>query len=199
MGMAFLIAAALTAIVLSIFGAESRGTILALQATARWSFVLFWPAYAGSSIAAFCGSYLKGLTRRGREFGLAFASAQLVHIGLVAWLFHISAGPEDAMTFFWIGTICTYLLALLSFAPFRNVVAPRFWRAIRLIALEYIALVFAADFILDPLQSKGLRGYPQSYLPFALMLVVGAVFRVTALIRHDRQDWTPRPTPQPGK
>jgi hypothetical protein len=57
---------------------------LALELTARWSFLLFWLAYAGNAVAILFGAQLAA----GREFGLAFASAHLVHIGLVVWLFH---------------------------------------------------------------------------------------------------------------
>jgi hypothetical protein len=78
MGAAFLIAFAFAAIVLAIFGAGDRGTELALRVTARWSFLLFWLAYCGGAIAWLCGPGLAGLARRGRELGLAFASAQLV-------------------------------------------------------------------------------------------------------------------------
>ena len=45
---AFLIALALAVIVLVIFGVGERGTAIALRATARWSFLLFWFAYAGA-------------------------------------------------------------------------------------------------------------------------------------------------------
>ena len=43
-----------------------------------------------------------------------------------------------------------------------------------------IALVFASDFILGPLQAGGLGKYPLTHLPFALMLVGGAGLRVAA-------------------
>ena len=51
MAAGFLIAFVLAAVVLAIFGAGDRGTEIALRATARWSFLLFWLAYAGSAIA----------------------------------------------------------------------------------------------------------------------------------------------------
>jgi len=186
MGAAFLIAFALTAIVLSIFGAGNRGTVLALRVTARSSFLLFWLAYAGGAMAALCGPRLGGLASRGRELGLAFASAQLVHVGLVFWLIHIAAGPEGAMIFFWVAILCTYLLALFSLPRLRDALGPRLWRTFRTVALEYIALAFAADFILNPLRSEGLNKYPLSYLPFALMLVVGVGLRVASSAHHLR-------------
>jgi hypothetical protein len=48
---AFLVALALAVIILVIFGIGERGTAIALRATARWSFLLFWSAYAGGAIA----------------------------------------------------------------------------------------------------------------------------------------------------
>jgi hypothetical protein len=184
MGSVFAVAIALAAVLLGILGAGDRGTVVALRVTARWSFLLFWLAYAGGSIAKLCGLQLGGLAQRGRELGLAFASAQLVHVGLVLWLFHIAAEPASTMLFFWIGVLCTYLLALFSLPWLRAVLGLRIWWWFRLFALEYIALVFADDFILAPLQSTGFHSYPVSYLPFAVMLVGGAGLRLATFIRH---------------
>lgn len=177
---AFFIAFALAVIVFVIFGIGERGTAIALRVTARWSFLLFWLAYAGSAIAWRCGPRLDGLARNGRELGLAFASAQLIHVGLVLWIIHIAKGPPGAMLFFWVGIFCTYLLALFSLPRLRDALEPRLWRIFRTIALEYIAIAFAADFILIPLVGGGVGKYPLSYLPFALMLVSGAGLRVAA-------------------
>ena len=106
---------------------------------------------------------LAGLARSGRELGLAFASAQSVHVGLVLWRFH---GLGPGMVFFWVGTFCTYLLALFSLPPLRDRLAPR------------LALVFVADFIVFPVLNNGLNKYPLTYLPFALMIVSGVGLRV---------------------
>ena len=65
----------------------------------------------------------------------------------------------------------------------RDALGHRLWRAFCTIALEYIALVFAADFIVLPLREGGLGKYPLTYLPFALMLVGGAGLRVAATVR----------------
>jgi hypothetical protein len=174
---AFLVAFGLAAIVLVIFGVGERGTAIALRATARWSFLLFWPAYAGSAIA-WLWPRLRGLARRGRELGLAYASAQLIHVGLVLWIIHVATGPSGAMVFFWVGIFCTYLLALFSLPRLRNSLEPRLWRILRTIALEYIAIAFTADFI--TLHAHELGKHPLSYLPFALMLVSGAGLRFVA-------------------
>ena len=88
------------------------------------------------------------------------------------------------MLFFWIGVLCTYLLALFSLPWLRDALGLRLWLAFRLFALEYIALVFADDFILAPLQATGFRSYPVSYVPFAVLLVGGAGLRLATFIRH---------------
>jgi hypothetical protein len=192
---AFLIALALAAIVLVIHGVGERGTGTALRVTARWSFLLFWLAYAGSAIGWLCRPRLNGFARHGRELGLAFASAQLVHVGLVLWIIHIAKGPVGAMLFFWVGIFCTYLLALFSLPRLRDALEPRLWRIFRTIALEYIALAFTSDFILSPLHAVGPGKYPPTYMPFALMLVSGAGLRVVAFLdrkRHLRENHPPR-------
>ena len=175
MSAAFFIALVLAVVILVIFGVGERGTAIALQATARWSFLLFWTAYVGGAIA-WLWPRLDGLARHGRELGLAYASAQLVHVGLVLWIIHVAAKSSGAMVFFWIGIFCTYLLALFSLPWLRSALDPRLWRILRAIALEYIAIVFTADFISLHAHELG----KLSYLPFALMLAGGAGLRLAA-------------------
>ena len=185
MAAAFLAALVLATIVLAVFGAGDRGTRIALQVTGRWSFLFFWLAYAGGAIEKLCGTRLDGLARRGREFGLAFALALLIHVGLILWLFHIAAEPPlrgGDLVFFSVGLLCTYLFALFSLSQLREALWPRLWRTFRTIALEYIALVFAVDFVLDPLQAGVVKPiYLLTYLPFALMLGAGVGLRIAAL------------------
>jgi hypothetical protein len=181
---AFLVAAAIGAIVLCIFR-HHGGAGLALRLTARWSFLLFWLAYVGGAMARLWGTRFGGLARRGRELGLSFASAQLVHIAIVLW---VGAG---GMTFFWVGILFTYLLALFSVPRLQDILGLRLWRICLSIALNYIALVFAADFILLPLETGDFGKYPLTYLPFAVLLVSGAVLRMAAFLvqksRHLQQ------------
>jgi hypothetical protein len=182
---AFVIGFASAATVLAIFGVGERGMVIALRLTARWSFLLFWLAYAGGAMGRLFGSRLAGLARRGRDFGLAFASAQVVHLGLVIWLFYLVPGSNGGMAFFWVGILCTYLLALFSLPRLHDALGQQpLWRILRAAAIEYIALVFADDFILGPLQANGLGKYPLSYLPFALMLVGGVGLRVASFARQ---------------
>jgi hypothetical protein len=182
----FCVAAGLAGIVLGGVGGQERFG-MALRVTARWSFLLFWLAYTSSAMATMWGQPFIGLARHGRNFGLAFASAQLVHVGLI-----LLAGAGAEMAFFWVGIAFTYLLALFSLPRVRDAMGPRLWRISLVIALNYIALVFAADFIEGPLKRGGLANYPLSYLPFALMLIAGFGLRVAAFVHRKSRDPAPK-------
>jgi hypothetical protein len=88
------------------------------------------------------------------------------------------------MLLFWAGVVCTYALALLSLPRLRSWLGPRAWRISCEGAMQYIALVFAVNFIVEPLKAKGPDKYPPSYLPFVIMLLGGAFLRLAALIRR---------------
>ena len=182
MRVAFLLSLALAAIVLARAGTGEHGIVLALRVTARWSFLLFWPAYAGSALARFCGARLAVLARRGRAFGLAFAAAISVHVGLVLWLMAVAADQRTPMLLFWAGVACPYSLVLLSLPQVRDWVGPRVWRILSEGAMQYIALVFVVDFIVKPLRTSGPGKYPLTYLPFLIMLIGGALLRLAAQI-----------------
>ena len=178
----FTIALAIAALTLAVFGTEERGTAIALRLTARWSFVLFWLAYIGSAMSRLFGRAFAALARRGRDFGLAYASAQVIHVGLVLWIFYLAPDKNGGMVFFWAGILCTYMLALLSLPKVRTGLAPRPWRLFRTVVLEYIALVFAVDFIISPLSEPHPgKHLVITYLPFALMVVCGEGLRVAAV------------------
>jgi hypothetical protein len=116
-------------------------------------FLPFWPAYAGGAVVALFGSFFGVLARLRREFGLCFASALLVHVGLVIWLFWISARqpiPNSAILLFSIGVVWTAVLALYSMKRFRYVPNPKLRQALRAIGLEYIAFLFFIDFVVNP-------------------------------------------------
>lgn len=151
MGVAFGVALGIAAAVLTLNGTDRNGLVAALQITARWAFLLFWIAYAGGAMAALFGPAFAPLARRGREFGLAYAAAMLIHIGLIIWLFQISAKPPLAgkiLLFFLTGLVFTYLLALLSFGTLAAALGPTGWRIFRIAGLNYIMFAFAYDFIM---------------------------------------------------
>jgi hypothetical protein len=187
MGSGLGVALALTAVAFIAFGARNEGTVVALKLTARWSFLWFWLAYVASALAKLFGHRFDGLARQGRELGLAFAAAQLAHVGLILWLFRISNDTGDLMSLFWIGILCTYLVAIFSFVQLRESLVRRTWWFVRTVAIEYIAFVFAIDFIVDPLRAQGPGAYPWSYVPFAALLVGGTGLRVAAYTARIRR------------
>ena len=157
--MAFGVALGLAAAVLAIKGTDAKSLVMALQVTARWSFLLFWVAYAGRAVTELFGPAFAPLARRGREFGLAYASALLIHLGLVVWLFHISSRAPlsgTSFAFFVLGMVWTYLLAVLSFGRLAEALGPSGWRVVRVAGLNYILYAFAIDFVttLDPRRER---------------------------------------------
>ena len=185
MGSAFGGALAITIGVSLLEGTGPGGTTAALRLTARFSYAFFWLSYVGGAIAILFSPAFSIIARRVRELGLAFASAQLVHVGLVIWLAWISQ-PQPIMNavmpFFALGVVWTYLLAALSIERARSVFSPYMLRVIRTIGSEYIALTFFTDFVLVP-------HYPPPhaillYLPFWSMLLVGPLLRLAASVKE---------------
>jgi hypothetical protein len=171
MGAAFGIALAIAVTVLAVRGTGNAGIRLALELTARWSFLLFWLAYAGNAVAMLWNvNYLAG---RGREFGLAFASAHLVHVGLVIWLGYILGRVPlsgGLLLFFLIALFCTYLLAALSFGGVKAL--GRAWPPLRFVVMNYILIAFGRDFVLPVLYPKPAQvnlGHFLFYAPFLIL------------------------------
>jgi hypothetical protein len=191
MGMAFGVALCLATAVLAIKGTDAKSLVIALQLTARWSFLLFWVAYAGGAMARLFGPAFAPIARRGREFGLAYAAAQLIHVGLVIWLFQISSRPPLSGTgfdFFVLAIVWTYLLALLSFGRLAEALGPSGWRIVRIAGLNYILYAFAIDFV-TPVIRHGTAEYGVwrlvAYVPFAAMSVAAPLL-VLAAAAHRR-------------
>ena len=193
MAAAFGAALAITAITMALYGTDNKATRLALELTARFSFVLFWLAYAGGAIATLFR--IEALAGCGREFGVAFAAAHLVHVGLVIWLgvlmgkVPLSGG---LLLFFLAGLFFTYLLALLSFGGARAL-GP-LWRPLRFIGMNYILIAFARDFVLPVLYPKPNQynvAHFVAYAPFAAasilapLLVLAVTLRQRARLKTD--------------
>jgi len=176
-GSAFAAGLLLAGLVLATFGAGERGTLIGLQATARLSFVLFWLAYTGSALNQLFGATFQPVKRRGREFGLAFASAHLPHLGLVAWLSYIGDPPaRGTFVFFGIAVFWTYLIVLFSIARVQRMLPRKAWSLLLAFGLNYIAYAFAVDFLRHP--RLGDISYLIEYLPFAILSVLGPILRL---------------------
>jgi hypothetical protein len=196
MGLAIGVALALAAAVLDVLGPGEKGIRMALDVTARWSFLLFLMAYAGGAVATLFGPALAPLERCGREFGLAFASAHLVHIGLIVWLWWIlSRVPLQGgvLVFFAVALVWTYLLATLSFGRLSDALGPRLWRLLMFLGLNYILLAFARDFVLGVIDAwDAHRNFWQlvKYAPFASLCIAAPLLRIAALAQRR---WKRRP------
>jgi hypothetical protein len=154
---------------------------IALRATARWSFLLFWLASVGGALAALFGSRFKALAERARDFGLSFASAHLAHLALVAWLL-LNDPRQPIPILFVAGVFWTYLLALLSYRRFSAAFGQRIVRTLRTIGVEYISFIFLYDFLKNPFQGGVVNLI--DYLPFQILAIAGPLLRLTALGKH---------------
>jgi hypothetical protein len=182
MAAAFAVALAIV-LVVRITAAPEDKLVAALRATARWSFVLFWLATAGGALATLFGSRFKALAARGRELGLAYASAHLVHLGLVVWIYlFYTPLPQSTLIFFGIAVFWTYLLALLSIRRISAILHPRFVRILRAIGVEYIAFAFLVDFLVNPFQDGVVNLL--AYLPFQILAIGGPLLRLAAAARR---------------
>jgi hypothetical protein len=186
MAAAFGVALAISAAVLISEGADNKGIRLALELTARWSFLLFLLAYAGNALAVLFGwTHLKG---RSREFGLSFASAHLVHIGLVVWLGVILGRVPlsgGLLLFFLIALFFTYLLAGLSFGGVKAL-GPA-WPPLRFIGMNYILISFGRDFVLPVIYPKPAQlnlGHFLFYAPFMLVSIAAPLLVLAAHMRR---------------
>ena len=177
MALAFLASLGLASSIILIFGIKP-GISLALRATARLAFLIFLPAYVGGPLALLFGNAFLPLRRHARDFGLAFASAMIVHLGLVAWLCAIgSPPPVKTFVVFGLAAVFTYLLALLTVRSVRELLPHKFWPPILFVTTNYIALAFIDDFkrfqvgdVYDGL----------AYLPFAVLAVGGLILNLAA-------------------
>lgn len=191
MGAAFATSAAIAVAVITASGVNPDSVARALRYTARFDYLLFWCAYTGSSLAVLFGDRFRPLARRGREFGLAFASAHTLHVLLVVWLYRISPEPpisNPLAVFFGVGLFWMYTLALFSISDVRNLIGARVWSGVRLVGLEYIQFAFLWDFVISPTSVK----IAISYLPFAIFGIAGTVARLFALYR--RRMVAPKPS-----
>jgi hypothetical protein len=173
--------------VLAHYGTGPDGIGEGVRFTARWSFLFFWLSYVGRAMAILFGPGLAGLARRARAFGLAFAAALQVHIGLVVWLgVVIGEIPLQGglLWFFLVALFFTYLLALLSFGIGMRELG-RLWRPVLFVATTYILIAFGRDFLLGALALKTPDWlYAAEYVPFALLSLVAIPLRLAAFLRQ---------------
>jgi hypothetical protein len=135
-------------------------------------------------LAALFGPKFRALAQHGRDLGLGYASAHLVHLGLVVWAAHFTAAPSPraALIFFGIGVFFTYLLAILSFKRVSSKLEPRIVRLVRTVGVEYIGLVFLVDFAKNPFEGGAAK--LAAYLPFLALSIAGPLLRLAAAAKR---------------
>ena len=169
----------LAGLILVALGAGIHGTGIALRVTARASFLWFWAAYTGGALTTLFGGAFLPLKEHGREFGLAFAAALLVHLCLVSWLYWIGAAPPvSVFVFFGTAAAFTYLLAICSLGKLHSMLGPRRWRLLRIIGMNFILCAFLKDFARGPL--LGGFWHVVEYVPFVLMAIGAPLLRLAA-------------------
>lgn len=181
--------------IIAVFGLK-RGVSIALPATARFAFLIFWLAYAGSALTSLFGRGFSPLREHARDLGLAFAAALLVHLALVVCLCVIGPLPGvKTFVIFGVAAGFTYLLALLSVRRVRQALPGAVWLPIRFAGMNYISFVFLLDFAKFP--SNDLRNII-AYLPFAALAVAGPALRFAAWVQNQRCPlWTPSAPQRP--
>jgi hypothetical protein len=160
---------------------------LALQVTARFAFLLFWPAYVGSALTSLFGDAFLPLKTHGRELGLSFAAAIAVHLAVVAAVC-LTGHPPPLKTFviFGVAAGCTYLLALISVRRLREALPANAWPPIRFVAMNYILFAFILDFIRQPHDLVDVI----KYLPFLLLAISAPMFRIAAWAKTAFARWS---------
>ena len=183
MGLSFAIATALAVGAVVLCGAGTHGILIGLQATARFAFALFFPAYVGSGAAALFGTRFVNLRRRGRELGLAFAAAECVHLILVAILCAMGAAP-GARTFalFGFASFWVFTLALFSIPRLHGALGRFGWGLLRHVGLNVIAFAFAVDFFRVTPRSD--IYYATGYAPFVVLCLVGPAIYVAGVLKN---------------
>jgi hypothetical protein len=185
-GVALGLALVSACLILGMGGIGEKPTRLALEVTARWSFILFWLAYTGNALAQLSG--WEGIGGHGREFGLSFAAAHLVHVALVIWLSYLLgriALSGGLLLFFAVGLFWVYLLAALSFGGARAM-GRQAWRITRFVGMNYILIAFGRDFVLPILHPKPAQhtlAHFLAYAPFAALSVAAPLLVLAVSLR----------------
>ena len=182
MGAAFAVALALTGAVFTVKGID---IVQALRLTARWSFLLFWLAYAGGAMATYLA---RPSSRSRRALGSwAWPMPQRNWFILALWsgFFRFLRSPPlsgKPFVFFVVAIVLTYLLALFSFGGIAKTLGSRGWRALRIVGVNYILLAFAWDFVPAAFHSPADYGVCRlvEYTPFAAMCIAAPLLVLAA-------------------
>lgn len=169
---------ALVAVVFLVSGWNEAAVRTVVRLTARWSVVLFLLAFTAASLCRMHPSAAtKWLLRNRRYVGVAFALSHFVHLFALVMLARFFPDPFvgdlDAVTLVG-GGIAYGLIAAMAITSTDRAVAAMGrtgWRRLHLVGSYYIWILFAQSYV--P------RAFVEpSYIPVALLVVLGIVVRI---------------------
>ena len=121
--------------------AGKLGTLHALQITARFSFLLFWLAYASGGLVLLIGIPIEFLPDRA-------CSPSPPSLSISAWAFgSVGSAPHRgrAVRLLRPPTVVLYVLVLFSIPTLQQRLGRTLWTVLRTVGMTYIAYAFAAD------------------------------------------------------
>jgi hypothetical protein len=176
-------ALALAVAVFVVLGDGRAGTELAVYSTGRLAFLFFLPSYIGGSLVTLLGAAMQPVRRQARELGLAFSAVLAVHLALIGWLCWIgNVPPIETFLVFGFGVVWVLLLALCSVDRIGRAVTLPVWWVLRNIGTNYIALIFALDFLAPKHAHSPLSA--ASNAAFAFLSVLGPSVRLFAWLKR---------------
>lgn len=176
-------AVALAGGVFAVVGDGRAGTELAVRSTGRMAFLFFFPSYVGGALVTLVGTSMQPIGRRARELGLAFSAVLAVHLSLIGWLCWIGDAPsKETFLTFGFGVVWVLLLAVSSVDRVGHALTQPAWWVLRNIGTNYIAFLFALDFLSPKHARTPLSA--ASNIVFALLSVLGPSVRLVAWLKR---------------
>ncbi len=160
--------------------------------TGRLAFFAFLIPWLASPLhKLFPGELSRSLMRRRRQAGIVFGSIQVIHLGLIVWLFQIYDSPGvDSATLIVGGTGIALAIAMLitSFDGPLKLVGSRAWKALHRAGLYVCGFIYFFDFLVAPF----LADYDLLvYAPLMGLTAAAIALRTMALVRSKRMAGVP--------
>jgi DMSO/TMAO reductase YedYZ heme-binding membrane subunit len=176
--------------VYTLAGKDHEAVLLALQSTARLSF-LFWLSTFIATPALSCGAQRLAILLKARRsaLGFAFVGSHIVHLSLNVVLklqYPDTVFPLFILVFGGLGVITMLALAVSSFPSVRLALGSGFSK-LHSSGTWYLAAVFAYGLLLQPIMRQQL--FTVLYLPFFVLMLAALGMRLfAALARSSRID-----------
>jgi len=171
-------------------GTDSAATELALQTTARVSFVWFMLAFVASPLQQLCPSRASAwLFSCRRALGVIFGFSMSIHVGFIVRLYvlHAPARPPmvtDADFFIGIpGLVMVALLTITSVEALKRRLGPSAWRRLHTTGIWVVWGIFFLCLV-DSVGRKTTAHPVLAYHTFIAVLLLGMGLRVVAARRR---------------